>query len=73
MLLMVLSSKGRCGFLMPHPFLSGISGLSFDSTCLSPLLFVFCLVLLAIVSCPFAAHSVDFFLPEKCSVSFMLR
>ena len=43
----VTSKEGR-GSLMSSP-LSGISGLSFDSTLLSPLLF-FCLVLLVFLS-----------------------
>ena len=43
--------KGGWGCLMFFP-MSGISGLSFDSPFLSPLLF-FCLVLLLFLSCPF--------------------
>ena len=46
----VTSKEGR-GSLMSSP-LSGISGLSFDSTLLSPLLF-FCLVLLLFLSYTF--------------------
>ena len=38
------------------PLLSGISGLSFDSPFLSPLLFFFCLVLLLFLSCHFSAN-----------------
>ena len=44
----LLSSEGRPGMFDASP-LSGISGLSFDSTLLSPLLF-FCLVLLPFLS-----------------------
>ena len=50
------------------PLLSGISGLSFDSPFLSPLLFFFCLVLLLFLSCHFSANgpfSYSFFLSRK--------
>ena len=43
--------KGRLGMSAVSP-LSGISGLSFDSTLLSPLIF-FCLILLPFLSCLF--------------------
>ena len=53
---------------------SGISGLSFDSSFLSPLLFFsFCLVLLLFLSCHcflLMVHSPDFF-PRKLSNIFL--
>ena len=53
--------------------LFGISGLSFDSTLLSPLLF-FCLILLLFVSFFFCmlVHSSDFF-PENSPIVFVKR
>ena len=50
--LTVLPPEGRPG-MSDVTLLSGISGLSFDSPFLSPLLFFFCLVLLLFLSCHF--------------------
>ena len=47
--------EGRLGMSDVH-LLSGISGLSFDSPFLSPLLLFFCLVLLLFLSCHFSAN-----------------
>ena len=54
--------------------LSGISGLSFDSTLLSSVLF-FCLLPLLVLSCLFSAYLplLLTFFPENSSVFFMKR
>ena len=51
---------------VPHP-LSGISGLSFDSPFLSPLLF-FCAVLMLFLSCPFSC-----FKKKESSQTFLVK
>ena len=53
-LFLYYSPEGSLG-MSDVSFLSGISGLSFDSPFLSPLLF-FCLVLLLFLSCHFSAN-----------------
>ena len=68
----LVSPKGSWGWLMSPP-VSGISGLSFDSTLLSPLL-LFCLVLLPFLSYIFCllALSSNLF-PENSSIFFVKR
>ena len=53
--------------------LSGISGLSFDSPFLSPLLFFFCLVLLLFLSCHFPANGPFSWLFSRKLKHFSLR
>ena len=64
--------EGRPGMSDVSP-LSGISGLSFDSTLLSPLLF-FCLILILVMSYLFClqVHSSKLF-PENSSIFFVKR